>query len=373
VSRSGLGLTLLAAAVLLSACQRHEPPPPAAQIVVAQPVHADGVTAAASLPGTVEAHDSTPLSFRVAGKLIERKVRLGDTVKEGQVLALLDPADFRKNASSAQAALDASVHNLAFAQAQLARDKAQSAAGLIAANQLEQTENAYAAAVSQHDQAAQQAALSNDQLHYATLVADHAGAITAENADTGQNVAAGQAVYQLAWSGALDVVSDVPETLLSQLKPGSAASVSLPAAPGRTYEAQVREIAPAADPQSRTYRVKLTLEHPDAAVRLGMTANVAFAAPSASAGGDTTHFTLPATALFHQGDAPAVWVVDARDVLVLRPVTVTHYGDATVTVSSGLQDGERVVLQGVHAVSAGEKVQITPPLHPADDPEGSAS
>jgi membrane fusion protein, multidrug efflux system len=340
-------------------------------MVVALPVHATSAVASSSLPGTVEAHDSTPLSFRVAGKLIERKVRLGDTVKAGQVVAVLDPADFRKNASSAQAQLDASVHNLVFAQSQLARDKAQASAGLIAAAQLEQTQNAYAAAAAQHDQAVQAAALANDQLRYTTLVADHAGSITAEDADTGQNVTAGQAVYELAWSDALDIVSDAPETLLAHLTPGSTASVTLPAAPGKTYTAHVREIAPAADPQSRTYRVKLTLDHPDALVRLGMTAEVAFDAPATPT--ETARFTLPSTALFHDGDAPAVWVVDAHDTLTLRRVTVGHYGDATVLVTGGLQEGERVVLQGVHTVSAGEKVQVSAPLHPADDAEGSAS
>ncbi|CAM3104055.1 efflux RND transporter periplasmic adaptor subunit [Burkholderia ubonensis] len=318
-----------------------------------------------TLPGEIQPRYATPLSFRIAGKIVERKVRLGDTVKAGQVVALLDPSDVEKNAASAQAQLDAASHRLAFAKQQLDRDRAQARENLIATAQLEQTEDAYTSALAQRDQAQQQLALARNQLRYATLVADHAGTITAEQADTGQNVSAGQPVYQLAWAGDVDVVSDVPEAALASLAPGHAASVTLPSLPGRQFAAKVREVAPAADPQSRTYRVKLSLERPDPVIRLGMTADVAFDGPPA--GNDAATITLPATALFHDGQHPAVWVVRAKnDTLELRRVDVARFNERTVTVSHGLQPGERVVLQGVHTVSAGEKVRAIAPLHPED-------
>lgn len=328
-------------------------------------VHPDGRAPVASLPGQVQARYSTPLSFRVAGKIVERRVRLGDTVKPGQVLARLDPADMQKNVANAQAQFDAAQHRLVYAKQQLERDRAQAHENLIAPAQLEQTQDAYAAAAAQRDAAKAQLALTADQLRYATLAADHAGVITAENADTGQNVATGQAVYQLAWSGEIDVVCDAPERLLPSLSVGHTARVSLPALSGQTFAARVREVSPAADPQSRTYRIKLTLQAPTSAVRLGMTADVAFETPGDATAADP--FTLPATALFHLGERPAVWVVRAgSDTLELRPVQVVRYDERTISVASGLHDGERVVLQGVHAVSAGEHVRAVAPLHPED-------
>jgi membrane fusion protein, multidrug efflux system len=363
-SRAAL-VVAVGAAFVLAACHPKETPPAAPRPVVALPIQADGAAVAASLPGEIQPRYTTPLSFRIAGKLIERKVRLGDAVKKGQVVALLDPSDVAKNAASAQAQLDAASHSLTFAKQQLDRDRAQARENLIAAAQLEQTENAYTSALAQRDQATQQLALAKNQLQYATLAADHAGAITAEQADTGQNLSAGQPVYQLAWSGDVDVVSDVPETTLARLRPGHAARVTLPALPGRAFAARVREIAPAADPQSRTYRVRLTLEQPDDAVRLGMTADVAF--DGVAAAPDSAVYTLPATALFHDGPAPAMWVVRAPDnTLELRRVTVSRYNERTVTVTQGLRTGERVVLQGVHTVSQGEKVRPIAPLHPED-------
>jgi multidrug efflux pump subunit AcrA (membrane-fusion protein) len=141
--------------------------------------------------------------------------------------------------------------------------------------------------------------------------------------------------------------------------------VSLSALPGKSFEASVREVSPAADPQSRTWRVKLTLAEPAAEVRVGMTANVTFDA--ASDVPEAAAFALPVTALFHKGENPAVWVVRAgSDTLELRTVGIVRYDDRTVSVIGGLHDGDRVVMQGVHAVSANQHVQVVAPLHPED-------
>jgi membrane fusion protein, multidrug efflux system len=356
----------LAGLITLAACHRQEAAAPAPRPVVAVAVHADGKPFSSTLPGEVQARYSTPLSFRINGKIIERRVRLGDTVKLGEVVARLDPADAQKNAASTQAQLDAAQHNFVYAKQQLDRDQAQARENLISAAQLEQTTNTYASAAAQRDQAAQQAALAKNQLQYTDLIADHSGVVTAEQAQTGQNVSSGQAVYNLAWSGDVDVVVDVPESTLAAMAVGQTAQVTLSALPSRMFTARVRELSPAADPQSRTYRANLTLLNPGPDVRLGMTANVAIA-PGNGAAQSAASFTLPSTALFHDGNAPAVWVVNAGDdTLALRRVQVTRYDERTVAISGGLKDGERVVLQGVHTVTAGEKIHPIAPLHPED-------
>jgi RND family efflux transporter MFP subunit len=354
-------------AILLSACHPRETVAPELKPVVARVVHPDGRVPSASLPAQVQARYSTPLSFRVGGKVIERRVRIGDTVKAGQTVALLDPTDLRNNLVNARAQLDAAEHRLIYAKQQLDRDQAQAHANLIATAQLEQSQDAYATALAQRDSALAQMALATDHLRYATLTADHDGVITSEDADTGQNVQAAQAVYHIDWTGDVDIACDAPERTLSSLKVGSKARVTLPALPGKTFEARVREVSAAADQESRTWRVKLTLAAPSPDVRLGMTANVAFDAVGDAPVGQA--FTLPVTALFHKGENPAVWVVRAgTDTLELRPVTIQRYDERTVSIASGLHDGDRVMLQGAHAVSAGQHVQVVPPLHAEDFP-----
>ncbi len=287
-------------------------------------------------------------------------------------MAQLDPIDAQRQAASAKATLDAAEHRLLFAKQQLDRDSAQSEQNLIAANQLEQTQDAYSAAQAGREQAAAQWVVARNNLEYNTLIADHDGVITSENADTGQVVSAGQAVYGLAWSGDIDVTLDAAASDLGRIAVGQTAGVTFPALPGRRFDARVREITPAADPQSRTYRVKLTLTQPGQVVRLGMTGD-AILSPVAVAGGGVAEvsFTLPTTAIFHQGNAPAVWVINpGASTLELRPVTVRSYSDHSTTISGGLKDGESIVLAGVHTVYAGEHVS---PVRPLFDGEGDVA
>jgi len=363
-------------ALSVVACGGGKVATPPAALVVALPVHpilASAGDALVRYPVEVAARYSNVMSFRIPGKLIERRVRIGDAVKKGEVVARLDPSDAQKQLASAQAALEAAEHRLVFARQQLDRDSAQAAQNLIAASQLEQTQEAFSAALSGREQAAAQLVVARNNLLYNSLIADHDGVITSESADTGQVVTAGQAVYGLAWSGDTDVTLDAAQSDLERIAIGQAASVVFQALQSRRFEAHVREIAPAADPVSRTYRVKLTLAEPGRLVRLGMTgeATLTPGAPAAgeSSGGAQT-FTVPATAIFHEGSNPAVWLIAANSTLELRPVTVRSYNDHSTVITSGLRDGDMVVLAGVHAVYSGERVT---PVRPLFDDEGDVA
>lgn len=371
-----VALALIPLALLqLGACQRGAPPAAAPALVVAVSVHAspDG-GGAMRYPVEAAARYASVMAFRVPGKIIERRVRLGDAVRRGQVLARLDPADADQQVASALAVLTSAEHRLGFAKQQLDRDQAQAAANLIAATQREQTEDAYAAAESARSQAAAALALARDNRRYTVLRADHDGLITSENANTGEVIAAGQPVYGLAWSGDVDAELDAAASDLGRLAIGQSASVSFVALPGRLFDARVREIAPAADPLSRTYRVKLTLPRTGTDLRLGMNGEATLSAvvPNAAAlsrseaaadaarGG--AEFRIPATAIFHQGGTPAVWSIRPDDsTLELRTVRIAGYGERDALVSAGLHDGERIVAAGVHTVFAGEKVQAAAP------------
>lgn len=352
--------------LLLAACGKKAPEVDQAMPVIALPVQAvDGVSAG-RFPGDIHARYEMPLSFRVGGQLTARYVNPGDLVKKGQALAQLDPTDAGNQLAAAKAALDAAEHRLLFATQQRDRDEAQSKQNLISHLQLEQTQDAYASALAARDQAKQQFELAQSQSRYTTLIADHDGAITSRQADTGQVLSAGQSVFGFAWSGEREVYLDVPESRIDGIVIGQVAKVTLPALPGRVFDARVREISPAADPQSRTYLVKLTIDRPADMLQLGMTADVVLQAVKTS----STAISIPVTALFHQGEHPAVWVVRPADAtLELRPVIIDRYGEHDVLIASGLQAGERVVMQGVHTVSIGEKVAPIAPPHPEDAPQ----
>lgn len=359
---ASLPLAVAVSLIALAGCSRKAPEAEAAVPVIAQPVKAAGGAVEARFPGDVHARYEAPLSFRMAGRLTARNVDPGELVKQGQPLAVLDPADPSLQPAYAKAALEAAEHRLLFATQQRDRDEAQFKQNLISQLQLQQTQDNYAAALAGRDQARQQYKLAQST----TLVADHDGVITSRQAEVGQVLAAGQAVFGFAQSGEREIYVDVPESRVGGIAIGQAATVSLPASPGHSYMARVREIAPAADAQSRTYLVKLAVDHADASLQLGMTADVAL--QGSTAAGATV--TIPATALFHQAEHPAVWVVNPGDSkLDLRPVTVSRYGERDVWIAGGLKAGERIVMQGVHTVSAGEKVTPIAPPHAEDAPQ----
>ncbi|MBV8740430.1 MAG: efflux RND transporter periplasmic adaptor subunit [Sinobacteraceae bacterium] len=378
-------------AAVLAGCQARPATPAPPVAVVTYTVHASEGQGSTSYPAEVAPRYSNPLAFRVGGKVIERHVRLGDRVTAGEVLARLDSIDQERQVASARAVLTASQHRLKYAQQQLERDNTQFAHQLIATNQLEQSEDAHAAALAARDEAADALRVAENTLRYHSLTAEHDGFITSENVDTGQVVSAGQPVYQLAWSGDIDVVIDTAAADANRIVIGEPASVRLPSTREQPFEAYVREIAPSADPQSRTFRIKLTLRNPAANVRLGTVGEAtllppperaqehiperAEAAPGQAYGSIPQpapartlagEIDIPATALFHQGADPAVWVLQgAQAQLALRRVAVLRYQDRSVILSGGLKEGERIVAVGVHAVFAGERV--APSVSPFDE------
>jgi membrane fusion protein, multidrug efflux system len=399
----GRHLAALSLAALLGGCHQSQGPAPLPVAVVSVAVQASPSGEAGAplrYPIEVAARYSNGMSFRIAGQLIERRVRLGDAVRKGEVLARLDSADAEKQAAIARAALQAAESRLTFAKQQIQRDRAQASQELIAQSQLEQTQDAYSAALAARAQAVDQLALALNTLRYNSLIAEHNGIITSENADTGQVVSAGQPVYGLAWSDETDVILDAAPSDLPLFTVGRAAGVTFLALPERRFEARVREVSPAADPQSRTYRVKLTLADPGPDVRLGMTGEAVIARASSSSGsgampgleatgaaaagavaagaatgGPATAavFEIPATAVFHKGESAAVWTIRPSDsTLELRPISVRGYGERTAYIDRGLREGDSIVAAGVHTVYAGEHVTPVKPLFAADDTRGEA-
>lgn len=323
----------------------------------------EAAAGASTYAGEVRARYESVLAFRVDGKILARPAHLGDRVRAGQLLARIDPADSTAAATAARAALEAAEDRLVLARQQRDRNAAQLKEDLVSRAEAEQSDSGFAVAQAEVEQRRQELAVAEHQSQYTELRADHDGFITSENAEVGTVVKAGQAVLGLAWTGEADVIVDVPETRISDITRGAAASVTLAAAPASTLRAQVRDVAEVADPQSRTFRVKLALQQP-AQARLGTTATVRF-----TGGAAAPRLIVPASALFHQGATTAVWVINPADsTLALHKVEVAAYDADTVTLAGGLAATDRVVVQGVHAVTAGERVN---PIEPRT--EGAAT
>lgn len=334
--------------LLIAACSAPPPPPAVPKLVRTMKVGAGGTAAERSYSGEVRARIETTLGFRVGGKLVERLVDTGATVKAGQPLARLDPADTGLQAAQAEA-------QRALAEADLKRYQDLRAKNFISASALDARETAFKAADAQ-------AKLARNQAGYTTLVADRNGVIGQVLAEPGQVVSAGQAVLRMAPDGDREIAIAVPEHEIAGFKPGQAAEVSLwatAASATATIAGRVREIQPVADPATRTYAVRVSLKDADPRLPLGMSASVRFP----NAGVAAAKLTVPLGAIYQQGSQAAVWLVGADDTVSLKPIAVSAYTDQGAVVADGLAGGERIVAIGANRLTAGEKVRIAAGEH----------
>lgn len=291
--------------------------------------------------GEIRARHEAALSFRTGGKIIERLVDAGAAVKAGQVLAKLDPADASLQADAAEA-------QLRLIEAEVKRYRALRNKDFVSQAALDEKEAALRAA-------AAQAGLAHNQTAYATLRASHAGVVAAILAETGQVVSAGQPVLRVAQDGEREVAIAIPESQLANLNIGDTAEVTLWAdrSAGAHLSGHLRELAPMADPASRTYPARVALDGADTQMALGMTAQVRFKKEAGISG-----LLVPLAAIFQQGDQPAVWIVAADQTISLRPIQVAAYRNNGAVITSGLAASERIVSAGVHKLSAGEKIRV---------------
>ena len=334
---------LLCALPWLSACNSASPPQDPPRPVLTERVGAGDAESDVPYAGEVRSRYETQLGFRVPGKISTRLVDAGSVVKAGQALATLDPSDLALNAAAATAQLE-------LAEADVRRFRELQSRQFVSQAALDAKETAYRAARAQAD-------LARNQTAYATLRADHDGVVAQVLAEVGQVVSAGQGVLRLARADAPEVAIAVPESRVRELRPGMAAEVSLWAEEGARYAGELRELATVADAQTRTYAARVKIKAPDARVLLGMTASVRFAtadAPSQS-------LSVPLGAVFQKDGKPALWIVDAEQALVLRPVEVLRFGERAAVLApgerGGVRVGERIVVAGVHKLRAGEKIK----------------
>jgi RND family efflux transporter MFP subunit len=355
-SRPSAPLFAACLALALGACSRSEAPAPAAPTVLVQPAHT-GDAGQSIYTGEVRARHEADLAFRVGGKIAARLVDSGMTVKAGQALARLDPADLQLSRQAAAAQVAAAESEFTTAASERERYVGLLEKRFVSQAAFDAKENAYRSAKARLEQARAQSQISGNQATYGTLAAEHDGVITAVLADAGQVVSAGQAVFRLARPEEKEVAIAVPESRLADLKTAQQIAVNLWAQPEAFLKGELRELAAAADPATRTYAARIRIVDPPPSVELGMTARVILGTGSASP------IVVPLTAVVDNGKGSEVWIVqDGR--ATPRAVAVERFREDGAVLASGLQPGELVILSGQRRLTAGQSVQAQPAAPP---------
>ena len=306
-----------------------------------------------TLTGRIEAQDEAALGFRIAGRLMERPVNVGDRVQPGQIIARLEPQNEMNALRSAQANLAAVQAKLTQTRNHFERQETLLAQGWTTRALFDEAQKARDTAQAQVDSAEAQLKAAHDLVSFTELKADAPGVVTATGAESGEVVQAGQMIVKLARQGGRDAVFDVPAQVLRSAPSDPVIAVNLTDDPTIMARGRVREVAPQADPVTRTFEVKIGLIDPPEGMRLGATVTGRLTMDAAPV------IEIPASALTRVDRQPAVWVVDpVGNTVSLRNVDVLRFDPTKVAVSQGLDIGEIVVTAGVQALHPGQKVRL---------------
>jgi membrane fusion protein, multidrug efflux system len=305
--------------------------------------------------GVVRPRIESALGFRVPGKIIARAVNVGDRVEVGSVIARLDETDLKLAETSARAAVAAARSRRDMANDNLERANVLLPKAIISQAAHDTRRNELDAAAAALESAEAQLRQAVNAVDYATLKAETAGIVTSVAGEPGQVVGAGQAIASLAQSGETEIAVAVPEQDAARLAIGQPVTTSLWAGPPRvTVDGRVREIAGQADAASRTYAVRIAVDHPPPAMRLGMTATVAITLKEKAA-----PMVVPLTVLSESDGATVAFVVDAVNKVVrMTIVDIGGVGEHGVEIVRGLQIGDMVVSAGVQFLRDGMRVRL---------------
>ncbi|WP_295408417.1 efflux RND transporter periplasmic adaptor subunit [uncultured Thiocystis sp.] len=341
--------------LLLSACQpgAEEMPEALPPWVLTVPLEVSSA-ATWSLTGAVQARHEIPLSFRIGGEILERRIDAGDRVAAGQLLFRLDPRDViqqRIAAEAAEASARAETEN-----AERERDRLADLLKKRLASQQDFERAATAARAASERLRAAQATLAQalNALGYASLTAPAAGVVLEANGQVGQVVTAGQTLAMLAEDGPREVEVHVPEDRRDRLP---TQAIAEPFGTGLALTATLREIAGTADPVARTWRARYRLSETPSALALGTTVTLRF-----ESGPDSgpSALRVPLGAILERAEGPLVWRL-ADGHVQPEPVTLLGLDGEYARIQTALAPGTPVVALGVNRLQPGQAVRVRQP------------
>lgn len=350
---------LIAGAVIavagLTACTS-KPPAEALRAVRTAEIRYDKAQETNRYVGTVQSRHEVNEAFRVGGKVVQRKVDVGQKVREGDVLAVLDDTDYRLAEDAARQQFVAATTQARQAESDRRRLGALMSDGSVSASDAEKAQAGAQETSAAAEAEARKLELARNRLKYTVLRASQSGVVTAVRFEVGQVVAEGQPVVSIADEGEPEIVVDVPEDHLAVFKTAHY-TASLASAPEQTFEVALRELSPQAAAQTRTFRARLKPVTPRP-LPLGATATLVVERQV----GEAPAAVIPASAITQDNGLPAVWVVrragtEPVATVDLQTIVVQAYRNDEVLVS-GPPAGALVVTAGVQKMAPGLRVAL---------------
>lgn len=348
-----LSAVVLAYPFLLAGCGEKPPSDPRVDAPLVRVVEVQEANSVSrSFSGVMAARIQSDLGFRVSGKVQERLVDAGQTVKKGQPLLRIDPVDLKLVAAAQQEAVTAARALAKQAADDEVRYRNLRGTGAISVSAYDQAKAAADTANANLSAAIAQAKVSLNATQYTELAADADGLVMETLVEPGQVVAAGQVVVRLAHAGPREAIVQLPETMRPAI--GSHGQATLFGQKNIAIPARLRQLSDTTDPVTRTFEARYVLEGDIAQAPLGSTVTIKIADEQLSASNSAW---VPIGALYDAGKGPGVWVINANKVS-WRPVVILRLNDEGAFITSNLKHHDRIVALGAHLLREGMQVRV---------------
>lgn len=348
------------ALLMLSGCgKKEEEAAPVIRPVRYQQVFSTGGSRIRTFSGITRAGLESKLSFNVSGTVSRVGVEVGDQVGSGDVIARIDPKDYRLQVEEAEAALRRQQAQERNASANYERTRSLYENGHTSLNELDGARAGFETAQAAVRSAEKSLELARSRLNYTTLSAPVDGSIASVDVELNENVRPGQVVVVLTSGSQPEVEVSVPEVLIADIKAGSEVIVTLDAVPDKRFPATVTEVGVSATGMATTFPVTARLKETDPGIRPGMAAEISFSFEST---GDTDRISVPPVAVGEDRDGRFVFIVkDVTDEIGTAARVAVRVGELTndgLEITEGLEDGDLLVTAGVNKLVDGQQVKL---------------
>ncbi|MGN7611145.1 efflux RND transporter periplasmic adaptor subunit [Magnetococcales bacterium HHB-1] len=350
--------SLILLVTLITGCQKEEPPvKQRIRSIKTLTISEKAAKSIRTFTGVVKATNSSNLSFQIPGNVREVNVQLGDRVKEGEVLALLDQKPFQLSVVSKEAALKRSQAEYREARLAFKRKSALHKKGWVSKAKIDQITARMQTAEGSVSYAQSQLDLAKRDLRHTTLKAPFDGTIAERAVDAFVDVRAGQKIFDINADGSMEIAFDIPETVINQIVLGSEVMITFAGLPNQKSHAKITEVSSVAI-EGNAFPVRARLESPPPSVRSGMTAVVHLPVQE-HAKKNLFRIPLSAVAPGKVNRQGSVFQFDPKTGQVKRiPIKLQGVRENSVTVLEGLKEGDIIAVAGVSFLHDGQKVRL---------------
>ncbi|MEM8567130.1 MAG: efflux RND transporter periplasmic adaptor subunit [Bacteroidota bacterium] len=310
--------------------------------------------------GAAKAGDEIDLSFRSTGIMSELKIKVGQTVKKGDLVARLDNIEANLAYEKSVSALKAAESSKNTAKTELDRIKALYENQGVSLSDYQNAKNSYQAALDQFESAKRNKGIQQTQISYGFIYAPSDGIIAAKNAEQNENVTAGQVIAVLNAGDDINVEVGLPENVINKVEVGMNVEITFSAIDSK-FEGTVTEVSPIVDPNSSTYPVKISINSPTAEIKPGMAANATFDLGGEESASDDS-LIIPMESVGEDGNGNFVFIIESGDeatgTVKKHTIEIGELTPEGFRVVSGLDAGQKIATAGLQTLLDGQKVSL---------------